>query len=65
MVQQALRHEWDYDVMPPHHGTRVAAIRLMTEELANLDPQTGTGKALLIWGRYIYMNNQNYQRSGR
>lgn len=65
MVQQVLRHEWGYDAAPPYHGMRVMAIRLMTEELAELEPETGTGKALLVWGRYISMNNQNYQRSGR
>lgn len=65
MVQQMLRHEWGYDAVPPYYGMRVMAIRLMTEELAELKPRTGTGKALLIWGRYISMNNQNYQRSGR
>lgn len=65
MVQQMLRHEWSYDAVPPYHGMRVMAIRLMTEELAERKPRTGTGKALLIWGRYISMNNQNYQRSGR
>lgn len=65
VVQQVLRHEWGYDVAHPYHGMRVMAIRLMTEELAELEPRTGTGKALLVWGRYISMNNQNCQRSGR
>lgn len=65
MVQQVLRHEWGYGAAPPYHGMRVMAIRLMAEELAELGPRTGTGKALLVWGRYISMNNQNCQRSGR